>query len=265
MFDDGGRVTFFPLPYTEPTHTSEFFKMPEIVTHEQAVRKWVEFMRSRRLPESRVVLIHHGFVAGGQVSESERPIDVGGTEVVPTECFDDFNYVALGHLHRSQSLGLKDHIHYSGSLLKYSFSEVNHRKGIKLVEMDTHGQCQVEDIPLRPKHEVRCISGNIDDFLQGKVDLGERNDYLEVRLLDSGAVFDAMNRLREVFPNLVALDHASVIPSEMAIRRVDHRKREMTDLFSEFYSFVTGEALTEEQRTFFSGVVNRMTESDRLQ
>ena len=265
MFDEGGQVTFFPLPYTEPIHTNEYFNMPEIATHEQATREWINFIRSKRLPESRTVLIHHGFVAGGQKSESERPIDVGGAEVVPAACFDDFNYVALGHLHRSQSMGEKDHIHYSGSLLKYSFSEVDHTKGIKLVEMDSHGQCQIQAIPLQPKHDVRCISGNIEDFLEGKIDLGNRDDYLEVQLSDPGAVFDAMTRLREVFPNLVTINHASITPLDTEVKRIDHRKREIADLFNEFYSFVTGEALTAEEKVIFSDIVNRMKESERLQ
>jgi DNA repair protein SbcD/Mre11 len=264
MFDEGGRVTFFPLPYTEPVHTSEYFNMPEVVNHEQALSEWLNFIRSKRLPESRTVLIHHGLVVGGERSESERPLDIGGAEGVPAECFYDFDYVALGHLHRSQSLGTNDHIHYSGSLLKYSFSEVEHTKGIKLVEMDETGRCQVESIPLLPKHDVRRISGNIEDFLQGNIEIGNRNDYVEVRLSDPGAVFDAMNRLREVFPNLVAIDHTSILPSGNEIKRGDHRRREMADLFNEFYNFVTGEALTDEQITAFSAVINRMRESERL-
>ncbi len=126
MFDEGGRVTFFPLPYTEPAHTSEHFNIPGIVSHEDALLKWLTFIKGKRLLASRAVLIHHGFVAGGEKSESERPLDIGGTECVSAECFDDFDYVALGHLHRSQSLGKNGHIHYSGSLLDWKMSCRSH-------------------------------------------------------------------------------------------------------------------------------------------
>jgi hypothetical protein len=73
-----------------------------------------------------------------------------------------------------------------------------------------------------------------------------------------------MNRLRDIFPNIVTIDHSSVVPSFDEVKRVDHRKREIADLFSEFYHYVTGEVWTDEQRAAFSTVINRMNESERL-
>jgi DNA repair protein SbcD/Mre11 len=264
IFNEGDSVTFFPLPYAEPAHTAEYFKIPGLVSYEDALKQWLTHLKSKRVPGSRSVLIHHGFVAGGEKSESERPLDVGNAELVSPECFNDFDYVALGHLHRPQSLGNNNHIHYSGSLLKYSFSEVEQTKSVQLVEMDKTGRFQVNTIPLIAKHDVRFVTGSIEDVLQSKIDLGKLDDYVEIKLLDSGAVFDAMNRLREVFPNLVAIDHASIVPSDIELQRVDHRRREMADLFSEFYNYVTGEVLTEDQKDTFSAVINRMKESERL-
>lgn len=263
MFDEGRRVTFFPLPYAEPSNTSEFFNIPRLANHEEALRQWVTHIKSKRLVGSHMVLIHHAYVSGSEVSESERPLDVGGADTVSAECFEDFEYVALGHLHRSQSIGKIENIHYAGSLLKYSFSEVDHKKSFKLVEMDANGKCKVETIPLLPKRDVRCVEGTMEDFLQGKVNIGNRDDYIQVRLLDTGAVFDAMNRLREVFPYLVAIDHTSLIPVGGDLNRVDHRKRELIGLFGDFYKYVTDEDLTEEQVAAFSSIVNRTRESER--
>jgi DNA repair protein SbcD/Mre11 len=237
MFDKWGSVTFFPLPYSEPSYTSEFFSNPKLTNHEDALRQWISFFRRKRIPGNRAVLVHHAYVAGSEVSESERPLDVGGADVVSADCFDDFDYAALGHLHRPQNLGQNGHIHYPGSLLKYSFSEADQRKGIKLVEIDGAGECQVETIPLIPKRDVCCIEGTIEDLLSGRVKAGNREDYMQVRLLDTGAVFDAMDRLRDVFPNLVALDHESLIPVGGDINRLDHRKRELIGLFNDFYAF----------------------------
>jgi len=264
MFDSGGRVTFFPLPYAEPSHTSEFFKNPEINDHDTAMRRWVTFFKERQPAGSRAVLIHHGYIAGSEISESERPLDVGGADAVSADCFENIPYVAMGHLHRPQNIGPKSNIHYPGSLLKYSFSEASQVKGVKLVEMDADGKCQVETIPLIPKRDVRCVEGTIDQLLEGKVDLGNCNDYVQAKLLDTGAVFDAMDRLREVFPYLVAIDHPIMIPPIGDINRVDHRKRELIGLFGDFYEFVSGEGLSDEQIAVFSNIVNRMREDERL-
>jgi exonuclease SbcD len=261
--DKGGNVTFFPLPYAEPSHTAEFFNNPEINSHEAALRRWIACFKEKHLAGSRVVLINHAYVAGSEATESERPLDIGGTDTVSAECFNDFDYAALGHLHRSQTLGQKGHIHYPGSLLKYSFSEVTQIKGVKLVEMDAKGKCKVEDIHLLPKHDVRCVEGTIDDLLVGKTELGNKEDYIQVQLTDTGAVFDAMSRLREVLPNIVTIDHPSITPFTDNIKPVDVRKRDVASLFGDFYHYVTSEELTKEQATAFSDIVNRMRETER--
>lgn len=263
MFDEWGRVSFYPMPYAEPSQVSNYLHDESITSHDEAMQKWIDFVKSRLIPESRTVLINHAFVVGGEESESERPLDVGGTSTVSVNCFDDFHYIALGHLHRPQCLGQNQHIHYSGSLLKYSFSEAGHTKCVKLVEMDAKGLCQVEAIPLASRHDVRYVEGTIDDLLKGNVDLGKRDDYVQVRLLDKGAVFDAMGRLRDVFPNLVNIDHAGLTSSGGNTTHADFRKREILSLFGDFYTFVTSETLTEEQSNAFATLVNRLRQSER--
>ena len=263
MFDEWGRVSFYPMPYAEPSQISEYLRGEHATSHEDALRQWIAVVKKNLIPESRTVLINHAFVVGGEESESERPLYVGGTDTISAACFDGFNYIALGHLHRPQCLGQNQHIHYSGSLLKYSFSEASHTKCVKLVEIDANGVCEVESISLTPRRDVRCIDGTIDDLLKGTVDIGKRDDYVQVRLLDKGAVFDAMGRLRDVFPNLVNIDHAGIMGDGVNAPHVDHRKREMLSLFDDFYEFATGEALTEEQRLAFATVVNRLRQDER--
>jgi len=263
MFDEWGRVSFYPMPYVEPSQMSEYLRDESIASHEDALRKWTAVVKDNRIPGSRMVLIHHAFVVGGEESESERPLAVGGTGTVPVECFDGFHYAALGHLHRPQCLGQNNHVHYSGSLLKYSFAEAEHTKVVKLVEMDATGAHRVDAVPLVPRRDVRCIEGTIDDLLKGSIQLGNRDDYVQVRLLDKGAVFDAMGRLRDVFPYLLNIDHAGLMGGGENVTHVDHRKREMVSLFDDFYTFVTGEALTEEQSRAFVAVVNRLRQNER--
>jgi exonuclease SbcD len=131
--------------------------------------------------------------------------------------------------------------------------------------MDKSGKTQVKEIHLIPKHDVRCVEGSIEDFLLGKVNIGNHEDYIQVKLLDTGAVFDAMNRLREIFPNLVTIDHPGLMPSGDNNGRVDYRKKELVGLFGDFYKFVTNEELTNEQTTAFTNIVNNLRERERQQ
>jgi len=265
MHDEWGAVSFFPLPYAEPSQMSDYLHDEGIASHEDAMQHWIDIVKDTCIPGSRTVPICHAFVVGGEETESERPLDVGGTGTVPAKCFDGFHYAALGHLHRPQCLGTDNHIHYSGSLLKYSFSEAGHTKCVKLVDMDAGGVRRVESIPLTPRRDVRCVAGAMDDLLRGTIEPGNRDDYVQVRLLDKGAVFDAIGRLREVFPNLIYIDHTGLMSGGDNINHVDHRKREIIGLFNDFYTFATGEALTQEQIAAFATIVNLLRESERLE
>ena len=265
MYDEWGAVSFFPLPYAEPSQMSDYLHDEGIASHEDAMQHWIDIVKNKRIPESRTVPICHAFVVGGEETESERPLDVGDTGTVSVKYFDGFHYAALGHLHRPQCFGANNHIHYSGSLLKYSFSEAGHTKCVKLVNLDAGGVSRVEPIPLTPKRDVRCVEGTMDDLLRGTIELGNQDDYVQVRLLDKGAVFDAISRLREVFPNLVNIDHTGLMSGGDNINHVDHRKREIIGLFNDFYTFATGEALTREQIAAFATIVNRLRENERLE
>lgn len=265
MFDEWGAVSFFPLPFAEPSQMSDYLHVEGIASHEKVMRHWIEFIKDKLTPGSRTVPICHTFVVGGEETESERPLDVGGTGAVSATCFEGFHYVALGHLHRPQCLGTNGHIHYSGSLLKNSFSEAGHTKCVKLVDLNAEGACHVEPISLTPKRDVRCVEGTLDDLLRGIIEPGNRDDYVQVRLLDKGAVFDANARLREVYPNLIYVDRAGLMNGGDNINHVDHRKREIIGLFNDFYTFATGKALTQEQIAAFANIVNRLHENERLE
>lgn len=185
-------------------------------------------------PGRRSILLTHAFVAGGRASESERPLTVGGTGTVDPAVFEGFSYVALGHLHRPQSVG-GEAIRYAGSLFKYSFDEADHAKSVDVVELNGDGTFNRESVPLRPSRDVRRITGRFADLLRGagtsgtggvvspgagdaagaadtpggtRPGVGGRDDYLLVTLLDEGPILDAMARLREVYPNVLRIERA---------------------------------------------------------
>ncbi len=271
LSDRAGPVRFYPLPYAEPAVMRQKMADPELKDHDAAMRVAVSEIRERHPSDARSVLLAHAFVVGAAETDSERPLSVGGTGAVGASCFGGFDYVALGHLHRPQSVGgdpgtdpSGGAVQYAGSLMKYSFSEAGHEKCIKIVELDDSGKCGVESIVLRPRHDVRCIEGNLDEVLAAGVSDPDREDYISVTLLDRGAIYDVMGKLREVYPNVLELKRTFLTPEAGAdAERFDHREHSDLELFKAFFEQTTGENLNPEQTRAFCSIVDDLRRRDR--
>ncbi len=200
----------------------------------------------------------HCFVDGGSASDSERPLTLGGAESVTWEPMKDFDYVALGHLHGPQYRG-GEHIRYSGSLLKYSFSEASQRKGVTLVELDASGVTQIEQIPLTPSREVRVLEGEMAALIaQGRTD-ANADDYLLVRLTDRHAILDPMGKLREVYPNVLHLEKPGMLGTHGHQQLDRERLRfDALDMFSDFFNQTSGEAMSDEQASAMAALINQL-------
>jgi DNA repair protein SbcD/Mre11 len=190
-------------------------------------------------------------VAGGLETESERPLSIGGSSVVPAEVFSGFDYVALGHLHRPQKVhfGENQALWYSGSLYKYAFSESGHQKGALWVELQEPGKILVEPLPFSLKRDVRRIEGKLADLLVMGTKDSAPNDYIEALLLDETPQLHAMERLREVYPNALHIQRPLIqraADGPLGLRG-DHRKMEDLDLFREFMLQVHQRELTAEE------------------
>ena len=192
------------------------------------------------------VLIGHCFLEGGEASESERPLSIGGVDQVSHKAFMAFDYVALGHLHRPQFKG-EDYIRYSGSIVKYSFSEQHHNKGVTLVEMDGNGLKNIEHLPLTPLRDMQIIEGEFRQILEwGKVDPNS-NDYLAVRLTDRHAILDPMSQIRDVYPNVLQLEKPGMLhTSDERVHR-QKLKRGEYEMFKDFFEQISGDQLTTQQ------------------
>lgn len=252
LADGDGPVRFHPLPYTEPALVRERFGAAGVHGHDAAMGALVASLALR--PGERAVAVAHCFVTGGEGSESERPLTVGGAEHVAANRFTPFRYAALGHLHRPQRVG--EHIHYAGSLLKYSFSEAGHRKSVTLVELDAAGACRAERIPLSPRRDLRILEGRLAALLEGPAAGENRDDYLLVRLTDRHAILDAMGRLREIYPNVLHLERPGLF-HDGEIRRPgrEQLRRSEETLFASFFEQATGEALRAEEAAAFAEVL----------
>lgn len=263
LSDAYGAVYFLPFAYAEPALVRNVFGESAVPDHDAAMRFLVRD-RLKRVPEkSRKVAIAHAFIAGGQESESERPLSVGGSSNVGGDVFAPFDYTALGHLHNAQKAGAET-IRYAGSLLKYSFDEVNHQKGINLVELGGDGVVTVEAVRLTPKHDVRKIEGNFDDILADRVRYPSSDDYILASLLDSRAILDVHGQLEQIYPNLMQIERPFLNRGgTLAKTREDYRKKSESQLFADFFVQMTGAPLTDAQRIAFDGSLEAMLASER--
>lgn len=257
LSDDHGPVYFCPLPYAEPSQVRLHLEDENLISHHAALLSLAEQMRGRVPEGARSVAIGHCWVTGGEASDSERPITVGGAGYVGRDCFAGFNYTALGHLHQPQFAG--KNVHYSGSILKYSFSEVTHKKSVSLVEMDDAGKVKVERVLLSSRHDVRIISGSMKKLLAGPAKGESPDDYLLVRLTDRKAILDAVGKLRDVYPNILHLERPGLISAGPSRNRTkDHRNRSEFDLFKDFHAEITTEPMVEGAEEAFKEIVDSL-------
>ncbi len=244
--DEAGLIEVLAVPYLEPAEARELLQRADLADHDAALRALLaETRRTLRAP--RRILVAHAFVAGGERSDSERPLAVGGAGEVGADCFSGFHYVALGHLHRAQCVG-DEALQYSGSILKYSFQEAAHQKFVNLVELDGRGALRIERLPLRPRREVRCLTGRFDDLMAATPPEINSTDLLHITLLDERPVLDAALRLRERYPNLLGLEQPSLAAAaQEGIRPPSAGLSTDEELFADFFQQVTGEQLSDEE------------------
>lgn len=206
--EDGyGPVNLWMLPFLKPAMVKRFFPEQDIVTYQDALETLIGNMELNR--EERNLLIAHQFVTGAVTGGSEDSVEVfvGGVENVDASVFADFDYVALGHIHRAQSAG-GEQIRYSGTPLKYSFSEIRHEKSVTIAELKEKGSLTVHQEPLKPLHDMREIRGSYEELVLRENYQGtDLEDYLHVILTDENDIPDVIGRLRSIYPNIMKLDY----------------------------------------------------------
>lgn len=263
MQDKHGDICFCPIPYADPGEVRIHTGDEEIKSHDLAIRSLVDSMAMQVPKGTRSVGIAHCWVTGGTASESERPLTIGGAGEVGVDCFASFNYTALGHLHRPQKFG-KSNVHYSGSLLKYSFSEADHSKSVNIVEIGKDGKAEVERVSLTARRDVRIIDGALDSILKKKGDRGSTDDYVLIRLTDRKAILDAMGKLRQVYPNTLHVERPGILAGEERARSGgDYLKRSEVDLYRDFHQEVTGLELEKDAAKAFEDTVSQLREVER--
>ncbi|NEA65654.1 exonuclease SbcCD subunit D [Streptomyces sp. SID12488] len=203
--DTAGDVAFYGLPYLEPALVKDEFGV-EKAGHESVLAAAMDRVRAdlaTRAEGTRSVVLAHAFVTGGEASDSERDITVGGVAAVPSGVFDGVDYVALGHLHGCQTI--TGSVRYSGSPLPYSFSEADHRKSMWLVDLAGDGSVTAERVDCPVPRALARIRGALEELLVDP-DLARHEDaWVEATLTDAVRPADPMARLTERFPHTLSL------------------------------------------------------------
>lgn len=263
--DQAGPVHFYLIPYFEPADVQQLIPDQQIKTYQEAMTVVLATIKESINPNERHVCIAHAFIAGGMESESEDRLSmIGGAPYVDVAIFEPFNYVALGHLHQPQKIKTNK-IQYSGSLLKYSFSEVKQKKSITIIDIDKQGEIEFERIPLIPKRDMRVIEAYFDQLLTTE---SESDDYLHIKLLDDGQLLDPIAQLRKKFPNILRLERV-LKQSDRALDQLSRVKQTQSlseiELFENFYYEMTDDHLSADRKLLLTEVVDFLKNSERGQ
>lgn len=227
-----GPLAIAAIPYLDPVLASPVDgRRP---THEVLLRRALDRARTEIEPGMRSIAIAHAFVTGAAPSDSERTIAVGDAAMVSASLFCDMSYVALGHLHRAQSVG-DDTVRYSGAPLPYSFGETT-QKEVVLVELDADGEARPKSLAVDVGRGVATLRGTIDELLAGRAN---DRDWVRVELTNTHPVADAHRRLRTHFPHLVEIARVArnrAEPDRLTVERI--RQRSRTELAVDFLEAV---------------------------
>lgn len=257
--DEFGKVNLYMLPYSSPLYTRVKFDST-CNNYSEMIKYYVE-NSNIDFSKRNILLTHHTFLHNNMASfsDSEVRFNIGGTEGIDAAYFKDFDYVALGHLHNPQYVN-RHHIRYSGSILKYSDSEVNINKVALMVELKEKGNIEITELPLTPLHDLKKIKGTIDELLVNPDVLDE--DYVYVTLTNDTIIPYAMKRIRVKYPNALSLTYERISKQliDKTIDTTDFKEKSIKDQFNEFYKFINNKELSDNQISILDKILEKVEE-----
>lgn len=261
--DSYGKVNIWLLPFIKPVHVRRFFEDAQTETYTDALKAVIESFEMDK--NERNILVTHQFVTGADRTESEE-ISVGGSDNVDASVFEAFDYTALGHIHRSQKCK-SDNIRYSGTPLKYSFSEAKDIKSVTVIELKEKGDLIINTIPLIPLRDMIEIRGTYEDIMHRDFykDTNYENDYVHITLTDEDDIPDAIGKLRTVYPNLMKLDYDNkrTRTSNIIEAVSDTEKKSPFEHFSLFYENQNNQPMTDRQIDFMKMLIGEVWEAEK--
>ena len=251
LADGDTEINIYMLPFVKASQVRHYFPNETIENYDDAVRTIIKSTPINRNHKN--ILVAHQFVAGKgedpalSGSEGVGTQSVGTIEKIGYDCFDEFDYVALGHIHSSQGVG-RDEIRYAGSPLKYSLSEANNEKSVPLITVSAGEGVRIELVPLKPMRDVRHIKGTLKELLDKK-NIKATEDFIYATLTDEDIVNDAMGIFQQVYQKTVRIDYDNSHTRE--IEQVDisgiAENKSFSELIGDFYRLMYGCEMTEEE------------------
>jgi len=267
--DADGPLNLYLLPFFKTSQVRTKYGDPHIDTPDKALQRVLQ--ESGVDPGARNVLVAHQFVTAAGVelqtadSEEFRP-EVGGADCLSADLLKDFDYVALGHLHRPQNVG-RPEVRYCGSPLVYSESEADDRKSVTVVDLGPKGTApEIRAVPLVPARPLRVIRGKLEDLLAaaGSADVSA-DDYIAATVF--GSPVDARKRLQAVYSHLLNVkyeeERALDADADPAGRLAELRQQSPAAIFADFYRKMNGTELTGRQQQEFAAAEERAREAAR--
>ena len=260
--DAYGDVDFYLLPFIRPRDVRQLFEEGVVTSYDTAVaavleREAIDYTRRN------VLVAHQFFVAGAAEPErcdsEQNYIAVGGIDSVDICHVQNFDYVALGHIHGAQKMGA-EHIRYSGTPLKYSVSEARHQKGITMVTLQEKGvPLQIEQLPLTPLHDVRKLEGTLEELLH--LDHAPLEDYVSITLKDEDGLYRPKDQLEERYRRIleVRLDNTR-IRHKLAHTMSSEEHLTPFEAFQAFYQEMNGQPMSEEEARVIADVIETAKE-----
>lgn len=241
--DEYGKLYVHLLPFIKPADVRKFYPDEQIETYDDAVRTVIE--HSEIDTKERNVIVAHQFVTGAEICDSEV-FAIGGLDNISAGNFDIFDYAAMGHIHGSQYIS-RPEVRYSGSPLKYSFSEANHRKSVTITELREKGCVEISTSEIGFIHDIREVRGKLDELMEQPYS----EDYVRITLTDEDVPPDARISLRTVYPNMMrfAVENSKtgeVFDDDMG---ADVESKTPLELFSDFYRLMNNDVPPSEEHT----------------
>lgn len=256
-------VNFYLLPFSDHITVRQLLEQDDIKDLEDATKAQVELMKANMNLEETNILIAHGYIVNQtkesvEDSDSERPLSIGTAEFVDASIFEDFDYVALGHLHKAQKVKWEK-VRYSGSPLKYSKSEVPHKKKSWIVEIEKD-KLEVEPIEIEPLRDMQVLRGTFEELMQS-----ESSHYTFFELEDKNYVMDAMNQLRRRYPFAMGLEYVGRERNDSKTAKQTQetlQKKSMVELFEDFYATYKQDMMDENQKSAVELVMNEVQKGE---
>lgn len=261
------NINIYLMPFVKPAVVRAFYPDEEIITYEDSFKAVLN--NTAIDPKQINILVAHQFITGGQTppqrSMSEN-VSVGGVDNIDVSLFNDFDYVALGHLHNPQSVG-RDTVRYCGSPLKYSFSECRYNKSVTVVDICEKNKADIKLLPLTPRHDMRQIKGKLKDLISPDIySLEDTEDYLQVTLTDEEDILDPMAKLRQVYPNIMRLDieNSRTAEQKEITMAEEISQKTNTQLFCEFYNLQNNIPPDENKMNIITEIFEKLENKDNI-